>query len=323
MYNREKYDEVKAQIENNRLAALAEAERREVEIHAASPEVAEIDLELRQTSMKIFKAAVNGEDITPLKERNLALNAKRKELIRALGYPEDYTSPPYSCPKCSDTGYVNRGSVVCSCLKEALIKASIAASGIGNLIERQSFDNFNLGLYKNDQKALAVMTTNVEIAKDFVKNFREKGGNILMLGMTGTGKTHISTAIAREIIKQGFYVVYDSVQNIVSDFESDKFRNAYIPAENKSDKYLECDLLIIDDLGTEFSTAFTISCIYNLINTRQNRGLSTIVSTNLQPEELNSRYEDRIFSRLVGKGYTVLSFVGEDARVDHLRKKRR
>jgi DNA replication protein DnaC len=137
---------------------------------------------------------------------------------------------------------------------------------------------------------------------------------LLLIGKTGTGKTHISTAIAREIISQGFDVVYDSAQNIVADFEADKFRSGY-GTEPKSEKYLECDLLIIDDLGTEFSSQFTVSCLYNLINTRANRAMATIISTNLSAEELARKYEDRIYSRLVGVGTRVLVFEGRDRRI--------
>jgi DNA replication protein DnaC len=136
-----------------------------------------------------------------------------------------------------------------------------------------------------------------------------------LIGKTGTGKTHVSTAIAREIIDMGYDVIYDTVQNIISDFEDDRFRRGYNNDELKSEKYLECDLLIIDDLGTEFTNQITLSCIYNILNTRNNKGLATIVSTNLLPDELAKKYEDRIYSRIVGAGTTVLPFVGRDRRV--------
>ncbi len=315
MYNYEKYTAVKAEIENRRIRAEAEADRRAEEMRIKSAEIAEIDAELSGTGMKLFKAALAGEDLTPLRDRNQALIAKKKEIIKALGYPEDYTEVRYSCEKCSDTGYIG-GTKVCSCLKEALVKAAIASSGIGNLIEKQSFENFELGLYRKSEKHYSLMSSNLEAAKAYARDFKEKRGNLLLIGKTGTGKTHLSTAIAREVIKQGFDVIYDSTQNIISDFETDRFKNAYTQAEPKADKYLECDLLIMDDLGTEFVTPFTLSCLYNLINTRQNRGLSTIVSTNLNNEELSKKYEDRIYSRIMGSSYKVLFFEGLDYRID-------
>ena len=314
MYNYEKYTAVKAEIERRRLAAEAEADSRSADLRAISPEIAAIDSELSGTGMKLFKAALAGEDLSPLKERNQELNKKRREIIVSLGYPEDYTDVHHSCPLCRDTGYID-GSKVCSCLKEELIKATIASSGIGNLIEKQSFDNFELGIYESDERIYKIMKNNLEVAKRFVENFRSNPGNLLFFGKTGTGKTHLSTAIAREIIKSGFDVVYDTTQNIISDFETDRFKNAYSQAEPLAEKYLKCDLLIMDDLGTEFVTPFTVSCIYNLINTRQNRGLSTIISTNLDQKELSSRYEDRIYSRLIGSDYRVLTFVGPDRRL--------
>lgn len=314
MYNYEKYTEVKAEIERRRLAAEAEADARSAEMQTLSPEIAEIDRELSGTGLRLFKAALSGEDLSPLKERNLQLNKKRRELIKALGYPEDYTDVHYTCNKCKDTGYID-GTKVCSCLKEELVKAAIASSGIGSLIEKQSFDNFKLGIYENEPPVYKIMSSNLEAAKRFVAEFKTKPANLLFIGKTGTGKTHISTAVAREIIKLGFDVIYDTTQNIISDFETDKFKNGYVNSEPLSAKYMECDLLIMDDLGTEFATPFTVSCIYNLINTRQNRGLSTIISTNLDENELSSRYEDRIVSRILGSDYRILFFTGPDRRI--------
>ena len=141
------------------------------------------------------------------------------------------------------------------------------------------------------------------------------GKNLLLIGKTGTGKTHLSTAIAKKIIEKGFDVLYDSAQNIFTAFENDRFRSGYGPYEPEATKFLECDLLILDDLGTEFANQFTVSCLYNLINTRQNKGLSTIISTNLSYDELSGKYEDRIFSRLMGADSKVLLFAGRDRRV--------
>ncbi len=314
MYSYENYDKVKSEIEKRRLNAIAEADRKNSELRETSEEIRAIDEELSSTGFQIFKVACSGGDITPIKERNRELNRRRAEIIMSLGYPQDYTKVKYFCPDCSDSGFIG-GTKMCHCFREALIKATIASSGIGNLIESQSFDNFDLSWYKNDADAYNRMTEIYKESKRYVEHFSERRGNLLLVGPTGVGKTHISTAIAREIINLGYDVIYDSVQNIISDFETDKFRSGYSAAENKSDKYLECDLLIIDDLGTEFSTQFSMSCIYNLINTRQNKGLATIISTNYPLKELSAKYEDRIFSRLIGKGTQVLVFAGRDKRL--------
>ncbi len=315
MYNYENYARVKSEIEERRARAESEADMRSAELREKSAEIKEIDRELSSTGPRLFRAALAGEDLTPIRARNEELNKARREIIKSLGYPEDYTDVRYTCQKCSDTGYI-KGEQVCSCLREALIKATIASSGIGNLIEKQSFDNFELGIYSYDENVYNRMKYNFEEAKKYASDFKKNRANLLFVGKTGTGKTHLTTAIARDVIKQGFDVIYDTTQNVLNDFETDRFKNGYSNAENRSDKYLECDLLILDDLGTEFITNFTVSCLYNLINTRGNRGLATIISTNLSPEELSKKYEDRIYSRLVGTGYRVLLFNGRDIRIN-------
>ena len=314
MPNNDIYTKAKAEIDRRRNAARAEAEGRNEILRSESDEISQIDAELSKTGMLIFKTACTGGDITPIKERNAALQARRRELTVALGYPADYADIKYTCPTCSDTGYID-GIKVCTCLKELIIKERIAASAMGRLIETQSFDNFDLKWYAYDEKVLEKMRANVAMAKNYVKNFAKSKDNLLLIGSTGTGKTHISTAIARELIHKGYDVIYDSTQNIVSDFEADRFKSSYGNYESKSEKYLDCQLLIIDDLGTEFTNQFTVSALYNLLNTRQNKGLPTIISTNLSPDELARKYEDRIYSRIIGSGCKVLAFYGKDRRL--------
>lgn len=315
MSNYDIYAKAKAEIEARRSGARAQAEDRCEILRSESEEIAKIDAELSGTGMLIFKTACLGGDITPIKERNKALQAKRRELIVGLGYPEDYADVHYTCGECSDTGFID-GTKVCRCLKELIIKGRIEASAMGRLIERQSFDNFDLERYSYDKKVYEKMKANLAAAKNYAKNFGKSSENLLLIGSTGTGKTHISTAIARELIQMGYDVIYDSTQNVISDFEDDRFRSGYGSSEQKGEKYLECRLLIIDDLGTEFTNAFTISTLYNLLNTRQNKGLPTIISTNLSYDELKSKYEDRIYSRIIGSGTRVLLFKGRDNRIN-------
>ena len=315
MPNYDIYEKAKAEIEARRSSARAEADSRAEILRSESEEIAKIDAELSTTGMLIFKTACSGGDITPIKERNRALQMRRKELIVGLGYPEDYADVHYTCPDCSDTGYTAGGTKTCRCLRELIIKGRIAASAMGRLIERQSFDNFDLSVYSYDQKVYERMKAILTMAKNYVRDFSKKQENLLLIGPTGTGKTHISTSIAGALIHEGYDVIYDSTQNIISDFEADRFKSNYGREESRSEKYLECRLLIIDDLGTEFSNAFTVSTLYNLLNTRQNKGLPTIISTNLSPDELARKYEDRIYSRIIGSGCKVLPFEGKDKRV--------
>ena len=312
MYNYDNFAKVKEELEKKRQDALAESEKRTFKLRMESEEIRAIDEELSGTGFALFRAACNKQDITPIKKRNLELQERKKEIIKSLGYPEDYTEVKYCCGICSDTGYTPAGAM-CGCFKEALVKATVASSGMGLLLEKQTFDNFSLQGYEGP--AVEKMKRNVEMAKDFAFGFGKNPATLVLFGTTGTGKTHVSSAIAKVVIEKGFDVIYDSAQNIMNDFEDDRFRSGYGPSEKKSDRYNECDLLIIDDLGTEFSTPFTVSCLYNLINTRQNRGLSTVISTNLPFEELAKKYEDRIFSRIIGKDSKILNFVGKDRRI--------
>ena len=314
MYTYDNFHRVKEEIEANRNRARSEAEARSAALGLVSSEIAAIDEELRGTGMAVFKIACEGGDISAVKERNAKLNERRREIILSLGYPEDYTEPKYSCPICSDTGFID-GVRMCSCFRERLITLNISSSGMGNLIDKQSFENFDLDWYKSDPDLYKRMCSNFNEAKGFAENFSKNGGNLLIVGSTGTGKTHITTSIAKVVISKGHSVIYDSAENIVSDFEQDKFRSGYAQKESVSDKYLECDLLIIDDLGTEFQSQFSLVCLYNLINTRQNRGLSTIISTNLESKKLAERYDGRIYSRIAGNDYKILMFGGNNHRL--------
>ena len=314
MYTRENFNKVKTIIEARRQNAILEAEAKNVEVASLSEEIRLIDKELRGVGPLLFKTACDGGDITPIRERNQQLCKKRGEALKKLGFSEDYTEVKYTCPECSDTGFA--GTRFCKCFRDLLITENIKSSGMGNLIEKQSFDNFDIERYAYDEKIYPIMKGNVREARTFADGFKVgQGRTLLFLGTTGTGKTHLSTAIAKTVIERGFEVLYDSAQNIVSAFEQDRFRSGYGVYEPKADKYLECDLLILDDLGTEFVNQFTVSCLYNLLNTRQNKGLSTLISTNLSPTELTNKYDDRIFSRLFGVDSTVLRFVGKDQRI--------
>ena len=315
MYNYENYTKVKEEIERRRTEARAKADYRSDLLRSRSPEIAKIDEELSGTGLLLFKTACAGGDVSAIRKRNQELCQRRREAMVALGYPADYTDIQYTCKKCSDTGFLANGKM-CSCFREELIRATIASSGIGKLIEKQSFDNFSLAQFEPGSEEYEKMKHVLDSAKEYVERFAKSQGNLLLIGKTGTGKTHISTAIARGVISKGFDVVYDSVQNIISDFEADKFRSGYSSEVERSAKYLECDLLIVDDLGTEFSNQFTVSCLYNLLNTRQNRGKATVISTNLSPKELSNQYDDRFYSRIIGSDCEVLRFIGKDNRVE-------
>lgn len=313
MYSRDNYKEAREEIEARRANAEHIADERNAELRIMYSEIKEIDDELTGTGLALFKLACSGGDIAPLRARNEELTARRRKILVGLGYPADYTDIHYTCEICSDTGFV--GTKMCKCLKELLITKNIKSSGMGRLIERQSFDNFDLEWYRDDAAVYERMCNYVKTAKEFARKFAAHSDNLLFIGATGTGKTHLSTSIAREVIHQGYEVVYDSMQNIISDYEDERFHSGYGAKESKTYKYTDCDLLIIDDLGTEFINQFSTSTLYNLLNTRKNKGLSTIISTNLSAKELATKYEGRIVSRIIGSDYKVLFFGGRDHRV--------
>ena len=312
MYGYDNYRKVKDEIEKKRLSAIAIADARNEKLREESEEIKKIDSELVKTGLSIFKAACEGRDISPIRERNQALMKRRRKIIISLGHPENYTEVSYSCKACSDTGFVD--GRMCTCFREALLRENILSSGIGKLIDRQSFENFSLDGYDDDTRE--IMNANLIIAKRYAETFSKDSKNLLLIGPTGTGKTHLSTAIAKTVIEAGFEVLYDSAQNIMSSFEEDKFKSGFGPYEPKATKYLECDLLIIDDLGTEFISQFTLSALYNLLNSRLNKGMPTIISTNLDRGSLEKIYEDRIFSRIIGEDTFQLTFVGPDRRIN-------
>ena len=314
-YNRENYRKIRAQFEEKPLLARAEAEARRGELWEKVPGVREIDLNLSDTGLKLFAAAEKGKDgldgrIAALKKENAELRNRRAGLLREAGYPEDYSDVRYECSRCGDTGF--DGNEMCQCMKKALALAGYESSGIAGLMREQSFDNFSLGYYDGeDRKNAEFIFCNM---KNYAENFLPaKADNVLLMGGTGLGKTHLSTAAAKVIIDHGYDVVYDTAQNIFSDFENERFRRRYDEDEDLTSRYFDCDLLIIDDLGTELTSSFTVSSLYNIINTRENRRKPTMISTNLDRVELRRRYADRITSRIFGEFFT-LCFTGRDIR---------
>lgn len=313
MYTRDNYEKVKNIIDERRIQAKSISESRSAKLREMSPEIAKIDAELKGVGLLIFKTACEGGDITAVRIRNQQLVERRRDLIKKLGFPEDYTDVKYTCRDCGDTGYVDIN--MCHCFRSLLLAENVRASGMGKLIDKQSFDNFRLDVFPDEQRRY--MERVLPQLREYAENFgAHLGENLLFTGTTGTGKTHISTAIAKTVISKGYYVLYDTIQNVISAFETDTFRRG---SESVSEKFLECDLLVLDDLGTEFSTQFTVSCIYNLINTRYNRGLSTVISTNLTPKELMSFYDARIYSRLIGNGTSITVFDGNDFRLSNFK----
>ena len=318
-YNRENYTKLKAEYEEKNIAAKNAADARALKVAMEHSDIAKIDRELSLTSIKILRIATKksdtSDDFLKLREHVSALREEKTALLKKYGYPEDYCDVKYECPLCSDTGYV--GTTMCSCFKRKLVLLGYESSGIGALIRRQSFDNLSFEYYKDSQESLSLMRQNYDIIFRYATSFSSNTTqNLLLMGGTGLGKTHLSSAMAKLIIDRGYDVLYESAPNIFSDFETERFKRD--EDDNRSQRYFDAELLIIDDLGVESTTQYTLSCLYNIINTRINSGRPTVISTNLTPNDLIKRYTDRITSRLIGE-YMTLRFEGKDIRLQKLR----
>ncbi len=278
------------------------------------PRLQEIDRQLRATMAMAAQAAfTQGEDPAELLEQarreNLSLQQERAELV-ALYFEEGYLDDSPICENCGGNGYV--GSTMCECLRELCRqeqKKELTFLSVG----RESFDQFRLDYYPERDNIRAVMEKTFQACRRYAMSFSEKSANLLFSGDTGLGKTFLSACIARTVADNGYSVVYESAGHLFARLERAKFSGDE-DARRESEKYLVCDLLIVDDLGTEMPGQFTTSALYGLINDRILAGKPTIISTNLTSEEFAQRYNRQIASRLRGS-YVRMPFVGEDIRV--------
>ena len=319
-YRDDIYISVKRSFDENAQKARREADEKRRRLSEKYPDMAEVEAELSQTALSVFKAATDGrasldEKLAQLKERNRELLLKRSELLKKYGYPQDYFMPAYRCEKCSDTGTFE--GKMCVCMKNELTKRMTQISGLGILADKMTFENFDLSYYVDNQNEYENMQFILGKLKEYVESFsKENNDSLLLIGTTGTGKTHLSVAVAADVIKRGYYVIYNTAQNVFADFEYDKFKRSQ-SEPSRSEKYFDCELLVIDDLGTENVNQFTTSCLYNLVNTRYCEGKAMIINTNLSHKELRTKYDDRIFSRLAGE-FKPFVFTGKDIRLKKL-----
>ena len=330
------YRRIREEYETKYLRAREDADRRRREVELAVPALVAIHQrlsalgpEVMRITLQVADAQQREREMSALRERNEALLAEKAALLCAAGYPADYDTLRYECADCSDTGFLDSGEM-CHCMRDQLIAASYRASGLGSLLGTQTFDNYSLDYFESDEKAYRTMSTIVHTLRHYAEHFSTDpattlpaGGNLLMVGGTGLGKTHLSTALAKTLLDRGFDVLYTGAISLVAAFENARFGSSVGMADiSDIDRYYACDLLIIDDLGTEVSNQFTVSALYNVINTRLNLGRPTIISTNLMQDELRRRYWDRITSRWFGE-YHILLFLGTDVRAQKIRAPKR
>ena len=302
-------------------------ERQRREIYAQLPRVAEIDRELKGTIYQIIAASLReGRDPAPsikvIRDRNLDLQAEKARLLIEHGWPADALDDKPACPRCGDTGWV--GASMCSCLRQLCAQEQIAE--LSKLLDlgEQSFDTFSLDFYSPLPWPGEELSPreNMEFILEVCSNYARKFGkfyfhNLFLTGAPGLGKTFLSACIARTVSEQGFSVVYDTAVNVFARFEEQKFardREEAGEAKDETRRYLGCDLLILDDLGSELTTPFVQSALYTLINSRLSSDRRTVISSNLSMDQVRQRYTPQIASRLEGE-YRVLPFYGEDIRL--------
>ena len=326
-YGKDIYEKANEQLAIRRHRAFTDAEARRERITKELPGVDELEKRLRQSGVSAAKAVFAGGDtktvLEGLRDENLKTQEELRQLLATKGYTPEDLEERYFCPECRDKGYVE--GKMCGCLKKLLRDTAYGELNSRSPLplESSSFQSFDLSYYK-DSGASDSPTPyrQMERVYNFCKKYAEEFGagsrSILMEGATGLGKTHLSLAIAREVIGKGFGVIYGSAPDLLSVLEKENF--SYTHDHEMTDRLEQCDLLILDDLGTEYPKPFNKTAVYNLVNARLVREKPTIINTNLTLGEMKKNYTDRLVSRLVGDNH-YMTFLGDDIRI--MRKKRR
>ncbi|WP_026882054.1 ATP-binding protein [Clostridium akagii] len=253
--------------------------------------------------------------LSNLKNEITNLRVKKSELLVANGYSQDYVSLQYKCNKCKDTGYI--GSTKCSCYKQKLVKLYYKNSYHNSMLASNNFEHFNIDYYStqrtnNDPRSPRknMEDTIIPYVMDYLKNFPATKNNLLFYGSSGTGKTFLSNCIAKDLLDKGFLVIYRTSDDIIHDLKKVKFENDH----NLENLLLNCDLLILDDLGTEQITDFSSTELFNLLNKKLLMNKKMLISSNYALEKLSRTYSERITSRLFGD-FTLFKFYGDDIRI--------
>ena len=291
-----------------------EIQRRLDLVYSKDPKIRELDQEIRLSMLDVIGAMLHkNEDVEvsvqSIGESNVYLQNKRRKALKEAGFPEDFLDMGDMCPHCGDTGFVLNAP--CSCLME-LYKAE-QAKELSNMlaIGAETFENFRLDYYPDEVRDHMKLV--LEMCKAYASGFGASSDNLFFSGMPGLGKTFLSSCIAKKVFDMGHSVVYTTAVQVFSAFERAHFDRNEV-AQKETERLLGCDLLILDDLGTEMTTAFTVSALYQLINTRLTSGKKTIISTNLSVSDISTRYSAQISSRIGGE-YLPIMFFGEDIRI--------
>ncbi len=316
------YDELMSRYYTNQIENHAIEQQRKEEVYSKIPEIREIDQTLASSSIGAVRSKLmgNSDNTGNVKATNRTLVEKKLALLAENGFPTDYLQPIYTCAMCKDTGRIEND--YCPCFQQASISLLYRQSTLENILQTENFDTFDISFYSKEadgthpHSPYENMCTILEKTKSFVETFDKEGGNLLFYGETGLGKTFLSNCVAKALLDTQHTVLYQSAIHLFEDVLGDVIMKKGQNPDNRAIyRYLySCDLLIIDDLGTEFTNNFVSSELYDILNTRMREKKSTIISTNLSLQELNDRYSVRITTRIFGE-YKVFHFYGDNIRL--------
>ncbi len=302
-----------------RLEEETDFRKRKTHIEKTHPEIIDIDQKIGKLCIELSISAMKSihnrdEYLKALREKIMDLRMKKSELLVSNGFDMDYLNLHYRCSKCKDTGFI--GNTKCSCFKQKVVDVYYTGSELRGMLKTHNFDNFKLDLYPSRKGELESESPRKNMEKilsksmSFLKNFSTTDENLLFYGGPGTGKTFLSHCITKELMDKGSFVVYRTAEELIKSLKEIRFNGD----TSLEEILINCDLLIIDDLGTEQLSDFTKMEMFNLLNTKLLKQKKMLVSTNLTLENLLNTYSERITSRLLGN-FTACKFFGEDIRI--------
>ena len=316
------YEAIMRIYSQRQLKSRHDLNARKAEIAEKIPAIPQMNDEVSSCAAAAARKLLAGDQdaVTRLRAQIADLKEQKEVLLKSHGYPADYLEPRYHCPDCRDTGYIDNRK--CHCFREQEINLLYEQSNIRAVLEKENFSTFSYDWFDDEKKdprsgmtARENMARTVRICQEYIEDFRTKKGNLLFTGKTGLGKTFLSNCIARELIERYHSVVYLPASQMFDIFSRDRF--SYDDDEDlrsRAEYLMECDLLIIDDLGTEMINTFTVSQLFTVINERLNRANGTIISTNLPVNEMRDVFTERVMSRIIS-AYQIIPFFGEDIRI--------